>query len=95
MFLIHEILLASYIISLLVYVILYQLYNSSSQKKTGLATITIVFQVASLLQAASFWLVLYILVPFTKSQRERLLKMHTFILNGFIDFDQLLNAIYA
>ena len=97
LFIMHGVVLAVSIAFLLIAVILDMTANNlkADAQQCLWGVTSIFFALSVLFTALSFWLVLYITIPITRQQRKRRMDFQTFLLNGFLDFDQLKEAVFA
>ena len=98
-FKLHFALLLIYLISLFGFTLCFELamtINKSSNHYTILLIISQILQITkNLVEAITFFVVIFMMLPMTKQQHKKRTEMKQFFLNGFVDFDSILPAIIA
>jgi hypothetical protein len=96
LFKIHGILLVAYLVLGLVVTSLdwfgNQLKGDNQHWVFGVCSI--LYALTEIVYTLSFLLVLYVTHPVTNQQQKRRYDLQTFVLNGFIDLNQLKQAVY-
>ena len=97
LFKLHGAILVAFIVTQFLYVLLDNVANNlptvPQQRLFGVCSIIVAL--STFFEDLSFWLVLFITLPITRQQRKRRMDFQTFLLNGFLDFDQLKEAVLA
>jgi branched-subunit amino acid ABC-type transport system permease component len=92
-FILHGSLLVAYILIFVIQLILYYLYNrtlyGSDENLTLLGVIDISVCLQDLIQMLTFFLVVKLMIPLTKSEKEKRSKFQQFIFKGFADIKEL------
>ena len=96
LFKLHGAVLIAFIVSQFLAVFLDNVANNlppvPQQRLWGVCSIF--FALSYFFEDLSFCLVLYITLPITRQQQRRRMDFQTFLLNGFLDFDKLKEAVF-